>query len=556
VSKLVAALATAAAAVAGLVLAPAAAAAPAPTADPPPTATPAATAAIGDIAWGDCTDPVLKQANAQCGMLTVPLDYADPGAGTIQLALSRVAHTVAPDQYQGVMLVNPGGPGGSGLELSTLGQYVPDGVGADYDWIGFDPRGVGASVPALTCDPNYFGPNRPAYVPITPTLQRSWLTRSQQYAQSCAKNNLPLLRNLTTVDSAKDMDSIRAALGVDQINYYGFSYGTYLGQVYATLFPQRVRRMVLDSNVDPRDVWYQANLNQDVAFNRNIKIWFGWVAKYDNVYHLGNTEEAVQQLYYQQLDQLAGKPAGGKIGPDEWNDVVEQAAYYRFGWTDIAGAIAAWVHHADASGLISLYQQSDGPGDDNEFAVYLGVQCTDTQWPTNWMRWQRDNWRTYARAPFMTWNNAWFNAPCAYWPVRPSTPVTVDGGQVAGALLIDETLDAATPYAGSLEVRRLFPNSRLIAEPGGTTHADSLFGDLCVDNQVAAYLGAGTLPPRKAGDIADTTCAPLPAPVPATGSGGSATAAGGRGAAVPQSAPAGPAPLRVLAARLNALPHR
>ena len=84
---------------------------------------------------------------------------------------------------------------------------------------------------------------------------------------------------MTTVDAAKDMDSIRAALGVDQINYYGFSYGTYLGQVYSTLFPTHVRRMVLDSNVDPRNVWYQANLNQDVAFNSNIKIWFGWLAQ-------------------------------------------------------------------------------------------------------------------------------------------------------------------------------------------------------------------------------------------------------------------------------------
>ena len=99
---------------------------------------------------------------------------------------------------------------------------------------------------------------------------------------------------MTTIDAARDMDSIRAALGQKQINYYGFSYGTYLGQVYSTLFPSHVRRLVMDSNVDPRDVWYKANLNQDVAFNRNIKIWFAWLAKYHNVYHLGSTEKAVR----------------------------------------------------------------------------------------------------------------------------------------------------------------------------------------------------------------------------------------------------------------------
>jgi pimeloyl-ACP methyl ester carboxylesterase len=514
VSKRLVAVLAAAGVVAGVVaFAPAAAAGPTATAEP-------------GISWGTCTDPVLTKANAQCAMLTVPLDYANPSGPTIQLAVSRVRHTSPDAQYQGVMLVNPGGPGGSGLELSTLGQSVPSGAGKDYDWIGFDPRGVGSSKPALSCEPNYLGPDRPNYLSLTPALQQTWLARSQQYAQACGKNNLALLHHLTTIDSARDMDSIRAALGVDQINYYGFSYGTYLGQVYGTLFPQRVRRMVLDSNVDPRNVWYRANLTQDPAFNRNINIWFGWVAKYDSVYHLGTTEAAVRALYYRDLNRLAAHPAGGQIGPDEWTDIFMGAAYFRGVWTDIASAWSAWVHKGDANGLISLYQQSDGPGNDNTYAVYLAVECTDTQWPTSWMRWQLDNWRIYAGAPFATWANAWFNAPCLYWPATASTPVTINGRGVDSALLIDETLDAATPYQGSLQVRRLFPNSSLIAEPGGTTHADSLSGDACVDNQVAAYLLDGTRPVRKPGDTADTTCAPLPDPVPTT----SASSTGSTGA--------------------------
>jgi pimeloyl-ACP methyl ester carboxylesterase len=509
VSRLVATLVAAGLVLGALVSAPAAVAAPA--ANQPADG-------VGPLVWGPCTDPVLTQAHADCALLTVPLDYADPTGPTIQLALSRVEHTAPDAQYQGVMLVNPGGPGGSGLELSTLGQFVPNRVGSDYDWIGFDPRGVGASKPALSCDNNYFGANRANYAPFTPDLQQTWLTRSQGYAQACGKANLPLLQHMSTIDSAKDMDSIRSALGVDQLNYYGFSYGTYLGQVYSTLYPQRVRRMVLDSNVDPRNVWYQANLNQDVAFNNNINTWFSWVAKYDNVFHLGDNQLTVQRAFYTAENALSGKPAGGKVGPDEWTDLFEQAAYYRFGWVDMGNALSAWINHQDPGGLINLYQQADSPGDDNEFAVYLAVQCTDVQWPTAWITWQRDNWQTYAKAPFETWGNAWYNAPCIYWPAKAGTPVTVDGSQVAGALLIDETLDAPTPYEGSLEVRQLYPNSRLIAEPGGTTHADSLFGDLCVDDQIADYLGTGKLPPRKAGNGPDTTCAPLPDPVPtATG---------------------------------------
>jgi hypothetical protein len=113
-----------------------------------------------------------------------------------------------------------------------------------------------------------------------------------------------------------------------------------------------------------------------------------------------------------------------------------------------------------------------------------------------------------------TWANAWYNAPCLFWPARAHQPVTVDGRRVSSALLIDQTLDAPTPFEGSLEVRQLFPNSSLIALPGGTTHGSSLSGDTCLDDQVAAYLADGTLPPRRPGDGPDTTCAPPPMPVP------------------------------------------
>ena len=497
--RLVAVLAAAGLAIGGLALAPVA------TADQP---------AAGPVSWGDCTDAVLKGAGAQCALLTVPLDYRNPGGPTIQLAISRIRHTSPDSQYQGVMLVNPGGPGASGLELSSLGQYVPDGVGGDYDWIGFDPRGVGASVPALSCDPGYFNAPRPNFVTLTPDLQQAWLAKVQGYAQACGRAQPGLLAHLSTIDSAHDLDSIRAALGADQISYYGFSYGTYLGQVYATLFPQRVHRLVLDSNVNPRDVWYQTNLNQDTAFNRNIDLWFGWVAKYDNVFHLGSTTEDVQRLYYQSLRSVADHPAGGVLGPDEFTDVFLQAAYYRFGWTDIAFAWSDWIAHSDPSSLIGLYKQDDTPGNDNSYAVYLGVQCTDAQWPVSWRDWERDNWRLYAAAPFETWDNAWFNAPCISWPAPAGTPVQVDGGKVSSALLIDETLDGATPFEGSLEVRDLFPGSSLIAEPGGATHADSLFGDSCVDDKISAYLKDGTLPARQPGELADVNCRPLADPVP------------------------------------------
>ncbi|KAA9157221.1 alpha/beta hydrolase [Amycolatopsis acidicola] len=464
------------------------------------------------IAWGACASPSLQKAGAQCGFLEVPMDYADPAGAKVSLAVSRVQHTTP--QSQGVMLVNPGGPGGSGLGLSVLGKDVPNHAGDSYDWIGFDPRGVGSSKPALSCDANYLGYNRPDYVPTTPQLEQTWLATTKSYAAACAKNG-PLLDHMKTTDVAQDMESLRKALGQPQINYYGFSYGTYLGQVYSTLYPERVRRMVLDSSVDPRKVWYQANLDQDVAFDRNIKIYFDWIAKYDSVYHLGTSGDAVERLWYSEQQKLEAHPAGGVIGPDEWSDIFLQAGYYRFGWEDMAKAFSGWVHNGDWQTLKTLFDSTDTPGDDNGFAVYNAVQCTDTQWPTSWHRWKTDNWATYRRAPFETWGNAWYNAPCMSWPAKAGKPVRIDGTRVTSALLIDEELDAATPFAGSLEVRRRYPHSSLISEPGGATHADSLSGDSCVDDQVADYLATGKLPQRKPGNGPDTTCAPLPDPVPA-----------------------------------------
>jgi pimeloyl-ACP methyl ester carboxylesterase len=494
-----------------------------------PTASSGADTAAASIKWGDCTDAGLQALGAQCGFLSVPLDYSHPHGTKIQLAVSRVKHTVSADKYQGVMLVNPGGPGGSGLTLSSLGQYVPNGAGDAYDWIGFDPRGVGSSKPALACDPNYFVGPRPEYIPWNSQIEKTWLQRSKGYADAC-KANGPILQHMTTIDAAKDMDSIRASLGVQQINYYGFSYGTYLGQVYSSLYPQRVRRMVLDSNVDPRKVWYQANLDQDVAFQKNIEIWFGWLAKYDSVYHLGKTAAAVQARYYLEQNKLRANPAGGVVGPDEWTDIFLYAGYYQLTWLDLGTAFATWANGHDDTALLDQYQGAESPGNDNGFAVYNAVQCTDVQWPQSWKQWKVDNWKTFLKAPFETWGNAWFNAPCLYWPAKAGKPATINGSKVASVLLIDETLDAATPYPGSLEVRKLYPHSSLIAEPGGTSHADSLFGNACVDDQIADYLATGKLPTRKKGDGADTTCAPLPIPDP-TAAGLSASVAGSSGSA-------------------------
>jgi pimeloyl-ACP methyl ester carboxylesterase len=468
------------------------------------------------IAWGACENATLQARKAECGFLTVPLDYSAPTGRTIKLAVSRIRHTVPQGDYQGIMLVNPGGPGGSGLALSVLGGLVPKGAGAAYDWIGFDPRGVGASKPALSCDADYQRYHRPQYVPSSKAIEKAWLLRARGYAAACARKGGDLLGHLRTVDTVQDMDRLRATLGVDRINFYGFSYGTYLGQVYATRYPQRVRRMVLDGNVDPGRVWYRSNLDQDVAFDRNMKVYFGWVARHDKIYHLGKTAKQVEQLFYAEQAELVRKPAAGVLGPNELTDVFLQAGYYVFGWDSVATAFASWVNDKDPAALRKLFDEANPKkaNADNNYAVYLAVQCTDAPWPAPWKRWQRDNWRLHKTARFETWANAWYNAPCRDWAAEPGRPVRVNGARTPPILLLSETLDAATPFSGSLEVRKRFPRSALVEGVGGTTHAGSLFGNACVDNTIADYLATGALPKRVKANRSDRRCQPIAPPEP------------------------------------------
>ncbi len=483
-------------------------AAPAPPAPPPPGQ---------GITWGPCTSPSLQQAKAECGFLKVPLDHAQPAGKKIEIAVSRIRRTVPQAQYQGVVLVNPGGPGGPGLGLSRLGSAVPKNAGAAYDWIGFDPRGVGTSRPALSCDPDYGGYARPDYRPEN-GAEKAWLPKAEAYARACGKAGGDLLAHLRTEDTVRDMDLIRQALGAKQINYYGFSYGTMLGQVYATMFPDKVRRMVLDGVVDPRDWWYRANLNQDVAFQRNIETFFDWVAKNDATYHLGTTGDAVEKRFYDLAAEFRKAPLGGRIGSSEWTDIFLRAGYNVGEYTSVADAFVAGTKK-DAAALKAAYDQAGSPTDDNNYAVYLATQCTDAPFPHDWATWKRDNTATDRKAPFETWGNAWYNAPCRDWPVKPGPAPKVAGTLRTGPLLISETYDGATPYEGALQARRTFPGSSLVEGVGGHTHSSSLSGIACTDDTVADYLLTGALPKRTGGDRSDRQCPPLPPPSPAAAGG-------------------------------------
>ncbi|WP_245623064.1 alpha/beta hydrolase [Spirillospora albida] len=480
--------------------------------------------ASGGLVWRPCPadDPVEggDLAGQQCAKLRVPLDHARPEGQKITIALTRVRHTAR--RSQGVVLLNRGGPGSHGRDLAgVVSAALPARVAAAYDWIGFDPRGVGASTPALVCDRSFQDPGRPRAdtVPANRAQERAWLARVRAFAADCGRRYGEYLPHMGTADWARDVDAIRRALGEEKINFFAYSYGTYLGAVYATMFPGRVRRMVLDSVVRPSGVWYESNLDQNVAFEERIRAYFRWIARHHDRFHLGRTRREVTKTYRRVRAELAREPIRGRIGPSELDDVFLDDGYGDLTWAEHAAALSARVVRGDSAPLEAAWEPPTWL-EQNNYTVYAAVECRDAPWPRRWAPWHADSVRLHELGyRFLTWGNTWYNAPCAFWPVKGGPPPEVRGAaSLPPILLVQATHDAATPYPGAIETHRLFPTSRLVVQENGGNHGVALGGDACVDAAVAGYLRDGALPPDRPG--ADTTCQAPGPPDPARGKGG------------------------------------
>jgi hypothetical protein len=274
--------------------------------------------------------------------------------------------------------------------------------------------------------------------------------------------------------------------------------------------------MVLDSTVDPGGVWYADNIEQDYAFEGRIKAFYAWAARRDSVYHLGTTTAQVSASWYKARRDLLAHPLRGAlgpaVGPDEFDDTFVAGGYANGYWPGLAAALSLYLRTGSGSLLAAQYSQ-EGQQHENEFAVYNAVECSDVSWPRNWARWDRDTRKVYATAPFEAWGNAWFNAACAFWPVRgPARPLQIKGAGLPGILMLQGTLDAATPYAGAQRAHKLLPSARMVVVEGGGNHGQSLASppNACVDGYLNRYLASGALPDKPG--LVNATCPALPAP--------------------------------------------
>ncbi|MEV4439782.1 alpha/beta hydrolase [Streptomyces sp. NPDC049577] len=471
-------------------------------------------AAAKGIAFGACPAAENLPAPIECGTVSVPLDYARPDGRHIRLTVSRARATGPASARQGALVFNPGGPGGSGMFYPLIGRLPQwQSVARSYDIIGYAPRGVGRSAPLSCVSPATFI-KAPSDAPEHPSAayKKERIAQARAYARGCARKGGSALRFYTSLNNARDLDVLRAALGERRLNYVGASYGTYFGALYATLFPRHVRRMVFDSvvNPDPRKVWYGNNLDQSAAFDRRWGDWRRWVARHDSVYHLGRTAKDVESAYHRANRRLARRPAGGKVGPQQLQDALLKAGYSDSYWARDANALSAYLR-GDEQPLLAIAapDPATARAAENQNAVYTAVECNDAPWPRSWEVWNRDNTRLARRAPFETWNNAWMNLPCAYWqvPRQRAVDVGVHGrGTLPPTLLLAAERDAATPYRGALELQRRLPGAALVTERGAGTHGIGGGANACVNRHLETYLLSGELPAWR------SYCGPRPEP--------------------------------------------
>ncbi|MGJ5894829.1 alpha/beta hydrolase [Streptomyces niveiscabiei] len=440
------------------------------------------------LRFGPCPDSVSAPPapdRVECGHLTVPLDHRRPDGPRIDIAVSRVPASGPPAERRGILLVNPGGPGGSGLPYAvTKRAKLPESVRRAYDVIGFDPRGVGDSA-AADC-----GAMGGLFTTPAPDLEgRAYLASLKALADDCARNALPYL---STEETAYDMDAIRSALGEPVTNFLGVSYGSYLGAAYTALFPARTGRMVLDSVVGPGD-WHDFDVLQARALLRQRETFFGWAAAHDERFGLGDTADVVRRAY------LRAREGFQEYGPASFDRVVYRALGRTERWAPLADGLRAFLRDGSTGGL-RLPAPFDSPASRTYEAANRIVKCADGPAPTPArILADRHHLHRLAPAPVLTGLEA---AACAYWHHRPAHRTPLGSPDAPPLLLVASAHDPVTPAEGAHALRRLLPGSRIVTLDDDYSHGVfASRGNACVDEAVAAYLLDGDVPP------ADVRCA-------------------------------------------------
>jgi pimeloyl-ACP methyl ester carboxylesterase len=465
------------------------------------------------IAWSPCraNNPAKLPAGAMCGKLAVPVDYDNLNGDVAVLGLIRFAAT---GDKIGSLVINPGGPGESGIEAALgIVQTLPAKVRERFDLVGFDPRGVGLSRSAIWCnsDADNDRLRLEPQVDYSPAGVQHSEDETREFVARCVtKMGVNFLRNVGTVNVARDLDAIRTALGDAKLTYLGYSYGTRIGSAYAEAYPQNVRSMILDGAVDPNADPIEADLRQAKGFQDAFNDYAADCAKKPTC-PLGTDPAKAVDVYHSLLDPLVDPNNLMISRPAKTNDP------RGLSFSDaIVGTIMAlysptlWHHLTDGLSelrdghgdtllaLADMYMRRDSKGHyTNATDARVAINCVDQPPTTDRAKVIDEDRRSREVAPFMSYGQFTGHAPlstCAFWPVpATSKPHAVSAPGLAPNIVVSTTHDPATPYKAGVDLANQLHGSLLTYE--GTQHTVVFQGDNCIDNYVTAYLISGTTPP-------------------------------------------------------------
>ncbi|MGY1552051.1 alpha/beta hydrolase [Microbacterium sp. A588] len=441
--------------------------------------------------WEPCDD---GGPGFDCTVIDAPLDWENPDAGEIELSIVRHQAVNSP---MGSLLTNPGGPGGSGRSfiLNSLDYAVGSELIENYDVIGFDPRGVGEST-AVTC---FDAAAMDAYLYDIPAADRGsdeWeaeLTeRDKEFAAACEANSDGILPFITTINSARDMDLIRAVLGDEQLNYIGFSYGTFLGATYANLYPDKAGRLVLDGAVDPSVSGLEVGTTQALGFESALRAYMQDCLDSGSCPFNGTVDEAMDDLgaLLASVDRRPLRNGDGRmLGADSLMTAIIVTLYSEENWVVLTQALDG-VLQGDAYVAFYLADQYNGRQDgvyiDNSSEAFTAYNCMDYPLEDDQAAEDAAMKKIEAQAPTVA---PYWSGPdtCAVWPHDPTgTRNEIHAAGAGPIVVIGTTNDPATPYAWSVSLADQLEEGVLVTRVG-EGHTGYNKGNICVDQAVVGF---------------------------------------------------------------------
>lgn len=454
------------------------------------------------ITWEECE-------GFQCATATAPLDWDDPAAGEIELALIRQP---ARTEKAGTLLLNPGGPGASAFDAvaAAIDVAATPVLQDRFDIVGFDPRGVGRSTP-VTC----FAPDdldKLLYgIPKGSRGSDEWITTqndlTHKFGQACLAKTGPLLANVDTVSTARDLDMLRASLGEERLNYLGYSYGAYLGTVYAGTFPDRVGRLVLDGAIDPSLGHAGMTLAQAQGFEASLRSYLATCIPAATCPFQGSVDEgmaAVRGI----LDAVRKTPipsTDGRVLTAETLLIAIAAPLYNATTWPVLDSVFTTVLAMQADTALAVAdgyygRTPDGQYASNQMEALRAVNCLDFEYQNNVEQMKEQARELNRVAPYLGVYLTFGDLSCLSWPFhaeQPRAAITAPGA--APILVLGTTNDPSTPYAWAVAVASQLESGILVTR-NGDGHTAYNKGNACVDATVESYLVDGVVPPG------DVTC--------------------------------------------------